>query len=464
MLDIFKDLNIPKEKLHTKYLIIRDSLSFSGEKSIINDWVNGFEDRDNKIVKEFQTSYHSSFWEFYLFALFKEAGLEIDFSKPRPDFIIKKPCQMYIEAVVANIKQNGINETHRTIEDIFSMIRPVYQQKNFELEIRESITRYSNAILSKANKYNDYKKDNHFDENNPYLIALSGYEQINYGNKFYYAMVAWAYGLVFNNKTGKYSVQSVIKKPESDAPIKIGNFLDDEFSNISAIIFSCTATLGKLTSLAISENRGHLKINSVVNIRHDTDIPNYKAHIVSPANPEYLSDGIFIFHNPFARKPITSDVFKNTNVINVNYDINSGDVFLEGNNLPIVSRLNLAFGGPLLPEIVSKITEVFNYNIVFVRARVQKIKKINQYEKRLIEFIDINEDIDFKLIFDKNNLEKFSPKENCVFDFMFMLKEGLIDQNPSENADVHTLKKLMKVACLKLNMGMIVSINKISPI
>ncbi|MFG0787842.1 hypothetical protein [Delftia tsuruhatensis] len=462
MLDIFEDKNIPEEKLHNKYLVLRDQLFLTGEQSIIGEWVRGFEDRDNKIVKEFQTSYHSSFWEFYLFALFKEAGLEIDFSEQRPDFIIKQPHSMYIEAVVANIKQNGKGEESRTIEDVFSMIRPLYQQKNFELEMRESITRYANAISSKVKKYDDYKKDNHFDVNTPYLIALSGYEQINYGNKFHYAMIAWAYGLVIDNKTGKYLKQGSIKKPGSDAPIQIGNFLDGKLSHISAVIFSCTATLGKLTSLAISKDEGYLKINSVINIRHDTDIPYYKAHIVSSANPEYLSDGVFIFHNPFAKNPVSREVFKNTNVINVDYDIDHGCLCFDGNNLPIVSRINLAFGDFLLPEIVSEITEIFNPGLVFIRARVQKIKKIKQYQKYDIEFLDVNEGIKFEIIFDGENFEKFSPKKDCVFEFIYMLKNELTDKNPSENADIRTLKRLMKIACLKLDMGIMVSVNKIS--
>jgi hypothetical protein len=29
---------------------------------VINDWANGFVDRDGKFVKEFQTTFNSSFW------------------------------------------------------------------------------------------------------------------------------------------------------------------------------------------------------------------------------------------------------------------------------------------------------------------------------------------------------------------------------------------------------------------
>ena len=107
MIDLFS-ITTKKEKLHPKYETIKNHLFLTGEYDILKDWIDGFEDRDNKIVYEFQTTFHSSFWEFYLFAVFKEAGFEIDFTKNRPDFIINKPQKFYVEAVVANIKKDGL--------------------------------------------------------------------------------------------------------------------------------------------------------------------------------------------------------------------------------------------------------------------------------------------------------------------------------------------------------------------
>lgn len=51
---------------------------------VVNDWAKGFEDRDGKFVKEFQTTFDSSFWELYLFAVLKHFGLKVDFSVPPP--------------------------------------------------------------------------------------------------------------------------------------------------------------------------------------------------------------------------------------------------------------------------------------------------------------------------------------------------------------------------------------------
>lgn len=58
---------------------------------VVNDWARGFVDRDGKFVREFQTTFNSSFWELYVYAVLKKYGLAIDFSHARPDFNIPTP-------------------------------------------------------------------------------------------------------------------------------------------------------------------------------------------------------------------------------------------------------------------------------------------------------------------------------------------------------------------------------------
>jgi hypothetical protein len=39
---------------------------------VLQDWARGFIDRDCKFVHEFQTTFNSSFWELYVFAVLKK--------------------------------------------------------------------------------------------------------------------------------------------------------------------------------------------------------------------------------------------------------------------------------------------------------------------------------------------------------------------------------------------------------
>src|SRR3546814_7253500 len=61
----------------------------------ISDWSSDvcssdlFIDRDGKFVKEFQSSFESSFWELYLHAVLKDMGMSLDYSFHAPDFVVR---------------------------------------------------------------------------------------------------------------------------------------------------------------------------------------------------------------------------------------------------------------------------------------------------------------------------------------------------------------------------------------
>lgn len=460
MLNLFKDLKIPDNILHAKFKIIKNHLGCTGEHLVLNDWITGFQDRDNKIVKEFQTTFHSAFWEFYLYALSKEAGFEVDFSKNRPDFIITKPIKFYIEAVVANIKQGGKQETERTLADIMSMIQPYWERENFYESMNESITRYSNAFISKSKKHAEYSKDSDWDSRAPYVIALSGYEQVNYGNNFHYAMVALLYGMYLNAKEDFYSRKTHISKPGSDALIPIGLFLTNAFSHVSAVIFSCTMTLGKLTSLAISQEKSLVNLNAVMCIRHDDEEPCFKPQIISPESPEYLTDGVFVFHNPFAMNPLPRSIFHKTNVVHLEYDTNTEILSANGNYLPIVSRLNLAGGHYFIESVTQHVIESFNPDLVFSLAIVKKISRGDTVGSHDVAFQDAEDlNLKFTLTFDHDALLRYDIKRNKKFIVTCKIPEKYRVTDLDESRAT-ICRKLRKISCFTLNEGRLVSLKE----
>jgi hypothetical protein len=313
--DIFSILpDISDEKLHDKFKLLLMP-EFHEHRSIIQKWVDGLIDRDNKIVKEFQTTFHSSFWEFFLFALFKELGFELDQTHGRPDFIIKKPEEIYIEAVISNIKANGVPEKERGIEDLISMFIPPYEQTDYYSILDEAIIRQANAIHSKKNKFvQNYVKCDWINKKKPYVVALSSYDQINYGREYIYPMMALLYGMYYCPEKEEYEIRDSIKKVETGADIPIGIFNNLDYADISAVLYSSTVTIGKISSLNISN--GGYSPNDVYSLYRDYDdikVP-YKLNIVSPQSPECLSDGIFIFHNPNAKNNLSLDYFAGLNI------------------------------------------------------------------------------------------------------------------------------------------------------
>lgn len=334
-------------KLHEKFKFLRDNCQVRCEKELLESWTDGMVDKDKKMVREFQKSFHSCFWEFYLYKLFKQANFDIDQSHQMPDFIITNPVPFYVEAVVSNIKDGGNKETERTVEDQFALMLPPYVYEQFYVDLDESITRHANSIQHKLKKYKgNYIKLKWVDTNAPYVVALSSYDQINYGREYIYSMVALLYGLYYDAGSDFFYKRDSIKKPGTDSDIPLGIFVNDalkeDYCDVSAIIFTCSLTLGKLTSLVISQ--GGNSLNKVYNIRKYEN--KYVVQTVSVDCPELLEDGIFIFHNPNARNVLDEKAFLGTSVTQFYFD--GQQLKLQGNETPLIARHNTSI---LLEEI-----------------------------------------------------------------------------------------------------------------
>lgn len=361
-LDIFEvrsDVN--PDVLHNKFRLLRNEPLLYLERDVITNWASGFVDRDGKLVKELQTTFHSSLWELYLFAVLKELGLSVDFSKNRPDFIVAGDFEFYMEAVVSEIKKGGRSESTRNENDAFSMLEPIHKDESFHNLIDEAITRHSNSILSKHKKYiSEYTRCDWVKKEAPFVVALGSYDQVNYGREFYYSMMALLYGFRFNPDEQQYIKERSIVKPGTVSEIPIGIFTNKNYEEISAIVFSCTVTMGKLTSLAISKNGSH-STNFVLNVRHDIDHPHYKIQVVSQEVPEELTDGLFVFHNPNAKNPLPKSVFDGSNVIQASVKGSAIEFF--GENLPLVARFNhlkMNFPGYLMDMLINETFDKYN--------------------------------------------------------------------------------------------------------
>ncbi|SMC41463.1 hypothetical protein [Sporomusa malonica] len=359
-LDIFTlAKGLKEEDCNSKLLnLINQNFMMFNERSILLKWTKDFIDRDGKIINEFQTTFHSSFWEFYLNAYFRQHNYVLDWTHIKPDFLITKPYMICIEAVVANIKLNGISESQRNLEDLLSMLSPPWLQQDFTKMVDEAIVRYSNAISSKYLKYKkEYSKCDWVKPFCPFVIAMASYDQINYGREYIYPMMALLYGLYYNPEERSYFPKATIKKPGTTADIALNLFANLEFNQVSAIIFSCTTTIGKLTSLAISEGRSSL--NQVYIIRENLfdNGPRYQLQIVSEESPELLSDGIFIFHNPNAINPLDNDAFPDA----THFFYEEDDFNIAGVIPPLVSRLNTSkIFVPALSPLISEYLRQYN--------------------------------------------------------------------------------------------------------
>lgn len=314
-MDLFTPIT-PADKLHPNF--VRCLLpQREGEREVVAAWAEGFEDRDGKLVKEFQTTFNSTFWEVYLFAVFKAYGFTVDWKHSSPDFVLETPKGgVVVEAVTANAAQGATPEWNKP-----SMLTDAVRNKDFDGLNREAIIRLSNALLGKLKEFRkSYGQMQHV-KGKPFVIAVAPFEQPDFQHQYDRSMRA----LLFDEYVDE---TSYLKNPEAfpDGPpsvslgsvekangttIDLGIFNNDSWAEVSAVVFSCVATWGKTVAMSTRSSLG------LVHSSWGTDASGKSqpriARIGVPSESE--TDGLQVFHNPHARRPLDPEVFRRPGVV-----------------------------------------------------------------------------------------------------------------------------------------------------
>ena len=222
---------------------------------VLNDWARGFVDRDGKFTEEFQTTFNSSFWELYLFAALKKYGMQVDFSKERPDFCI--PMQGFnIEATIASNAQ-GAEPEHARLGKV-----PLPDLNAFNFR---TIIRLANSLGEKHRKYvNSYAALDHA-KDRAYVVAVTNFDQPFSFMASQRPIEAVLYGYYVDEeryiatagREGRLQgeeLKQVFK--DNGSPVELGIFTTASYREISAVIFSSCANMGKVRALSSDPGRG----------------------------------------------------------------------------------------------------------------------------------------------------------------------------------------------------------------
>ena len=282
-MDLFSFV-VDQSKMHPNFIRTLDSRS-EGVRTVLSDWADGFEDRDGKFILEFQTTYNSSFWELYLFAVLKHLNIAVDFQYSSPDFVASDRL-LSIEAVIAGHAQSQTPEWEKTIKDLtHAELGQAYV---------ESIVRLSNAFLGKSGAYLEkYSSLPHMKERS-YLIAISNFGTPDFHMLGDVAMQRLLYDTWEENE---------VHKPNGSA-VPVGLFRSDEYSHVSGVFYSSVATFGK--ARALGNDAGDFTFHAF-RIRDNVEPIQIVARKAD--YQESLTDGLRLFTNPFAVRPIEPDWF-----------------------------------------------------------------------------------------------------------------------------------------------------------
>lgn len=313
-------------------------------RQVLAAWADGFPDRDGKMVQEFQISFNSAFWEIYLYALFRDYGFEFDWSHAAPDFLLSSHGHPFlVEAVTANAAQGKPNEWDAD----FSLLSSSNRSIDIKALNREAMVRLANAIHGKSRKFTEsYSKLPHVSRK-PFVLAIAPFEQPHFNHQYNRPIMSVLYDhyvdepeymsnpAAFPNGPPTRHLGFVTK--DNGAEIELGLFNDDRMRQISAVLFSCTATWGKVSALS-PQTQEHQTIMRTV---WGATAEGQPMERVGRANEigETLSDGIQIYHNPFALHPLDPAYFRRRGVVQHYFEEASMRWVMEGLQHSLMHRM-----------------------------------------------------------------------------------------------------------------------------
>ncbi len=277
---------------------------------VLNDWARGFSDRDEKFVEEFQTTFNYSFWELYLFAVLKMYGMSVDFSKVRPDFCVPG-ANLNIEATIASNAQDAEPEHVR----LKKTPPPDLNAFNFQTMIR-----LSNSLIAKHRKYLDSYAELDHVRDKAYVVAVTNFDQPFSFMACQRPIEAVLYGYYVDEKRyiatggreGRLRGEDLARVfKDNGSPVDLGLFTNPAYKEISAVIFSGCANMGKARALSSDPSR------DIVFTALRLNPTSGQPHVIIQPKQQYqenLLDGLRVYHNSFALRPLDPALFRNRSV------------------------------------------------------------------------------------------------------------------------------------------------------
>jgi hypothetical protein len=306
-LDLFSDV-VSEDKQHPIYKLIKED-EYLPERNLLSEWSKGFEDRDNKFVKEFQTTFEPCLWELYLHAYMKELGHISDFTFDAPDFVIVREREFCIEATIA-LPAQGQPPAHGF--DLQSL------PNEFGAFNSQASIRLSNSFIAKVRKLRERYSSLPQCQNKPFVIAIASFDRPFAHFSASRPILATLYGLYHDEDatlvTGSdeiitYNVDGAVKNEKVN--IDMGLFCTPEFSDVSAVIYSSLATWGKVRALA--DNPDAPSVYTTLTPKSGSLYPNIKVAKKCDYQ-EHLLDGLYVLHNPFANYPLPPEALGHSRV------------------------------------------------------------------------------------------------------------------------------------------------------
>lgn len=313
-IELFSKVLNPKQ-VSPLFQMLQSDEFYSPAKAVIREFAKYFIDCDNNFVDQFQSlnGFDSRVWEFFLLCFLREEGFTINKDYAVPDFFVEKfEEKVAIEAVIVN----RIDKHYKnTIPD--ANIDEMFAKLDNDIPLK-----FGSSLFSKLKHTYENKKYWEIDhvKGCPFLIAIEDFHEDMSMCWSFPGIISILYGIEQNVQ--EIDGEIVLTTSNGKMFIKANGidivplFQDQNFENISAVLFSATGTLSKFNRMGKQAGLGspniHL-LNTTCCYNHDTNalFPNFEARIVDEDCNERWGDGVAIFHNPLAKLPLDPSLFPN---------------------------------------------------------------------------------------------------------------------------------------------------------
>ncbi len=321
-LDLFEDRGVPEDRLHKYYLELRDNISRSPAKKVLQAISPWLITSDAHLVKEFQEAHFDQrLWEIYLWAMFRDQGYDVE-HREAPDLRVTSPWHAFsVEATTVAPSTSGPLADHpnpnpSSEEEMEDFIRHYMPMK------------FGSSLVSKLNK-TDAQGRHYWElpgvENLPFVLAIADFHKQADGDTP--ASMTYSQGGLYvylygsrasaNLEDGKFVVREepVPLHTYKGKTVPSGFFDLPGAENVSAVLFSNAGTISKFERLGVLAGfapAGH----KYIRIGHLFD-PDPNAYVGIPFSvdvsdstyEEFWGDEVQVFHNPRALRPISPEAF-----------------------------------------------------------------------------------------------------------------------------------------------------------
>lgn len=311
--DLFKPI-VPEKRLNADFKLISTWPGAEPARLMMNKIFETFPNRDENFVEQFQTgAFDARLFELYLYAYLSASGYQIARDYDQPDFIItsRNGITAAIEATTVNPIQDKSGKAKKVP---FEDLPPEKLRERLENELP---IRFGSPLFSKLQKR--YWELPHC-RGIPLVFAIEAFHQEGPVFPSANALGDYLYGLRHFptwTEDGKLVVESNrIEQHQLGTKTIPSNFFNQpNAEHVSAVLFTNSGTFPKFTRMGYQAglHRGNLQVTRIGHC-YNPD-PNaadpliFKYDLDSPPLPETWGQGLMIFFNPNALKPLPRDYF-----------------------------------------------------------------------------------------------------------------------------------------------------------